>query len=110
LAELVLALDLPSEAEALELLDQCPGVRWVKVGSVLFTTSGPSLVERLKRRGLQVFLDLKWHDIPNTVRGAVDRARRLGVDLVTVHALGGRGRARRRRRHGPHVSRRGLVR
>jgi orotidine-5'-phosphate decarboxylase len=90
-AELVLALDVPSEPEALVLLDECPGVRWVKVGPVLFTTTGPSLIERLKRRDLRVFLDLKWHDIPNTVRGAVDRARRLGVDLVTVHALGGRG-------------------
>jgi orotidine-5'-phosphate decarboxylase len=88
--ELVLALDVASEAEALALLDQCPGVRWVKVGPVLFTATGPSLIQRLKQRELQVFLDLKWHDIPNTVGGAVDRARRLGVDLVTVHALGGR--------------------
>jgi orotidine-5'-phosphate decarboxylase len=89
-AELVLALDVPSRAEAMELLDRCPRVKWVKLGSVLFTMAGPGLVEQLKGRGLRVFLDLKWHDIPNTVTGAVARARTLGVDLVTVHALGGR--------------------
>src|SRR5690348_14148118 len=88
--ELVLALDVATEADAVGLVDRCSGVRWVKVGPVLFTTAGPSLIERLKARGLAVFLDLKWHDIPNTVRGAVERARELGVDLVTVHALGGR--------------------
>jgi orotidine-5'-phosphate decarboxylase len=88
-AELVLALDLPTADAALDLLSRCPQVRWVKLGSVLFTSSGPALIRNLKDRGHQVFLDLKWHDIPTTVRGAVSAARRLGVDMVTVHTLGG---------------------
>ena len=89
MAELVLALDTRDRGSALALLDRLPSVRWVKVGSVLFTETGPELVATLKRRGHQVFLDLKWHDIPNTVRGATARARAAGVDMVTVHAFGG---------------------
>jgi len=88
-ADLVLALDLADRSAALGLLDRVPKVAWVKVGPVLFTSSGPALVSELKQRGLKVFLDLKWHDIPNTVHGAVIRARELGVDLLTVHTLGG---------------------
>lgn len=89
MAELVLALDLDDQPRALDLLARLSGVRWVKVGSVLFTGAGPGLVERLRGDGYQVFLDLKWHDIPSTVRGAVKAAGRLGVHMVTVHALGG---------------------
>ena len=87
--ELILALDLPDEVAALRLLDRLPDVEWVKVGSVLFVKEGPDLVARLVERGLRVFLDLKWHDIPNTVRGAVTSARDLGVRMATVHTLGG---------------------
>lgn len=90
-AELVLALDLPDEVTALRLLDRLPDVGWVKVGSVLFVKEGPDLVTRLVERGLSVFLDLKWHDIPNTVRGAVTAALDLGVRMATVHTLGGSG-------------------
>lgn len=89
MAELVLALDLPDRGAALRLLDRIPTVRWVKVGAVLFTQSGPGLIADLRNRGHRVFLDLKWHDIPNTVGGAVQQARGLGVDMVTVHGLGG---------------------
>lgn len=89
MAELILALDLPEGASALALLDRLPNVAWVKLGSVLFTKSGPPLIAELKARGHRIFLDLKWHDIPNTVAGAVRQARALGVDMVTVHALGG---------------------
>jgi orotidine-5'-phosphate decarboxylase len=88
-AELVLALDLPDEVTALRLLDRLPEVGWVKIGSVLFVKEGPDLVTRLVQRGLSVFLDLKWHDIPNTVRGAVTAALDLGVRMATVHTLGG---------------------
>jgi orotidine-5'-phosphate decarboxylase len=89
MAELILALDLPSGADALRLLELVPEVRWVKVGSILMTREGPDLVRRLVDRGLGVFLDLKWHDIPHTVAGAVVGARELGVSMATVHTLGG---------------------
>jgi orotidine-5'-phosphate decarboxylase len=90
MAEVVLALDLPTEAEAMRLLDRIPVRPWVKVGSILATREGSPLVHALVARGYQVFLDLKWHDIPNTVAGAVRAARELGVTMATVHTLGGR--------------------
>lgn len=89
MADLILALDLPGRPEVLRMLDRLPALRWVKVGSLLMTREGPPLVRELVSRGLQVFLDLKWHDIPNTVAGAVLAAQELGVHLVTVHASGG---------------------
>ena len=90
MAELILALDTPRGADALRLLDQLPVLQWVKVGSILMTREGPDFVRQLTGRGLNVFLDLKWHDIPNTVAGAVAAARELGVSMATVHTLGGR--------------------
>jgi orotidine-5'-phosphate decarboxylase len=73
----------------MRLLDRLPEARWVKVGSILMTREGPPLVRALVGRSLRVFLDLKWHDIPNTVADAVAAARDTGVSLATVHALGG---------------------
>ena len=90
MAEVILALDLPSGSEAMRWLDRLPEVRWVKVGSILMTREGAPFVRGLIARGHRVFLDLKWHDIPNTVAGAVMAARELGVSMATVHALGGR--------------------
>jgi orotidine-5'-phosphate decarboxylase len=90
MAEVILALDLANGSEAMRLLDRLPEVRWVKVGSILMTREGAPLVRALIDRGHQVFLDLKWHDIPNTVAGAVMAAKELGVSMATVHALGGR--------------------
>jgi orotidine-5'-phosphate decarboxylase len=90
MAELILALDVPRAADALPLLDQLPDLRWVKVGPILMTREGPALVRTLIGRGLRVFLDLKWHDIPNTVAGAVTAAREIGISMATVHTLGGR--------------------
>ena len=89
MAELILALDLPDRSSALRMLDRLPSLRWVKIGSILMTAEGPSLVQEITGRGLSVFLDLKWHDIPNTVRGAIAAARGLGVRMATVHLLGG---------------------
>ena len=90
MAEIIAALDVPGRDDALRWLDRVPALRWVKVGSVLMTREGASLVRDLVGRGLSVFLDLKWHDIPNTVAGAVEAARSQGVRMATVHTLGGR--------------------
>ena len=90
MAGLIVALDLPSRDEALALVDRLgDAVSFYKVGSPLYTRMGPSLVADLKKRSKQVFLDLKFHDIPSTVAGAVSSAADLGVDLLTVHASGG---------------------
>ena len=71
------------------MVDRLPGLTWAKVGPTLFVRGGPALLATLRRRGVRVFLDLKWHDIPHQVAGAVRSAAAEGVDLVTVHALGG---------------------
>jgi orotidine-5'-phosphate decarboxylase len=89
MAEIIVALDLPDGAQALDLVERLPEAHWVKVGSILMTREGPTLVRTLISRGLRVFLDLKWHDIPNTVAEAVSAARDTGVSLATVHTLGG---------------------
>ncbi|HUR93588.1 MAG TPA: orotidine-5'-phosphate decarboxylase [Gemmatimonadales bacterium] len=89
MAEVVVALDMGSGSDALRLLDRLPDARWVKVGSILMTREGPDLVRVLTERGLRVFLDLKWHDIPNTVAGAMTSASALNVSMATVHTLGG---------------------
>ena len=87
---IMVALDVPSADEALGLAGRLEGVPvWMKVGMELFYAAGPDLVRRLKAQGHRIFLDLKFHDIPNTVRGAARSASRLGVDMFNVHAAGG---------------------
>ncbi len=87
----VVALDYASEAPALALAERlAPELCRLKVGKELFTRCGPGLVAALQGRGYEVFLDLKFHDIPNTVAGAVRAAADLGVWMVNVHASGGR--------------------
>jgi orotidine-5'-phosphate decarboxylase len=88
-ADIIVAFDVPSARDALTLADQLPGLRWAKLGSALYVREGPALVRAFRDRGVQVFLDLKWHDIPSTVAQAVAAARDLGVSLATVHCLGG---------------------
>ena len=88
---LIVALDTHSEAAALALADQLdPAQCRVKVGKELFTYTGPAIVKALHARGFEVFLDLKFHDIPNTTAQAVQAAADLGVWMVNVHASGGR--------------------
>jgi orotidine-5'-phosphate decarboxylase len=87
---IAIAFDVPTLDEALALDDRLgPGPELAKVGLQLFSAAGPEAVRALRARGRAVFLDLKLHDIPNTVRGAAAEAARLGVELFTVHAMGG---------------------
>lgn len=87
--EVIVALDFPDPDAAWDLVERLPVDTWYKVGLELFTRAGPPVVERLVGEGRNVFLDLKLHDIPNTVAGAVRSASRLGARLLTVHAAGG---------------------
>lgn len=90
MSEIAVAFDVSTLEEALALDDRLGrGPEYAKVGLELFAAAGPAAVLALKARGRRVFLDLKLHDIPNTVRGAAAAAARLGADLLTVHALGG---------------------
>jgi orotidine-5'-phosphate decarboxylase len=87
---LIVALDVDSLAQAERLAERLDGlVRRFKIGSQLFTAGGPAVVEAIQKRGAEVFLDLKFHDIPNTVAGAAREAARLGVFMFNVHASGG---------------------
>ncbi len=87
---LIVALDFPDAASALALTARVgPAIRWVKVGLELFIAEGPGIISTLAARGLNVFLDLKLHDIPNTVAGAVRTASSAGAGLLTLHAGGG---------------------
>lgn len=87
---IIIALDLPDARQAVKLArDVAPYVGAFKVGKELFVTAGPDLVRELRATGAQVFLDLKFHDIPNTVARAVSAATRLDVQMLTVHCSGG---------------------
>jgi orotidine-5'-phosphate decarboxylase len=89
-AEIIVALDEASLDEAKRLMDRLDGrAKFYKVGLQLFTAAGPAAIEAVKQHGARVFLDLKLHDIPNTVASAVRSARELGADLCTIHLSGG---------------------
>jgi orotidine-5'-phosphate decarboxylase len=87
---IIVALDLPTAEQAITLAQQvAPAVGAFKIGKELFTAAGPDIVRRIRATGASVFLDLKFHDIPNTVAKAVASAVRLDVQMLTIHACGG---------------------
>lgn len=86
----IVPLDVPNLAQAIALVDKLPMVNFWKVGLELFVGAGPSILGELKNRDKKIFLDLKFHDIPNTVLGACKSAGQYGVDLLTIHSTSGR--------------------
>ncbi|MBK1858515.1 orotidine-5'-phosphate decarboxylase [Cerasicoccus arenae] len=89
--ELILALDVPDKAAAIAMLDRIgPDLKWVKIGLQLFVKEGPALLDAVAARGQSIFLDLKLHDIPNTVASAIRSLAGKPVGLLTIHAGGGR--------------------
>lgn len=88
---IMVALDVPQASQARELLKALQGIPcWMKVGMQLFYAAGPQLVMEMKEQGYKVFLDIKMHDIPNTVKGGAESVARLGVDMFNVHSAGGK--------------------
>jgi orotidine-5'-phosphate decarboxylase len=88
--KIIVALDVASPEEARDLVQQLSRqIRWFKIGLQLFTAAGPAIVKEIKQTGAKIFLDLKLHDIPNTVRHAVRSACGLGADMLTIHLCGG---------------------
>jgi orotidine-5'-phosphate decarboxylase len=107
---IIVALDVPDAEAALALAGRLdPELCRVKVGKELFVAAGPAVVTRLQERGFEVFLDLKFHDIPNTVAGACRAAARLGVWMMNVHASGGEAMMRAAREAIAVVARRPLL-
>lgn len=95
MAEIVIALDYPTTKDALVLAKKLKGKNlWMKVGMELFTLGGPDIICALQDMDYKIFLDLKFHDIPNTVKGAVSSAASLGVGLTTIHLCGGEAMCR----------------
>ncbi|MGG6264950.1 orotidine-5'-phosphate decarboxylase [Leptolyngbya sp. AN03gr2] len=87
---IIVPLDVSSEEAAIALVDRLPQVTFWKVGLELFVSSGSNILKILKEREKRIFLDLKFHDIPNTVAGACGAAARFGADLITIHATAGK--------------------
>src|SRR5450755_5159469 len=87
---IIAALDVPTAEQALQLAEQiAPAVGAFKIGSELFTAAGPDIVKKIRATGASVFLDLKFHDIPNTAAKAVISAVQMDVQMITVHTSGG---------------------
>ena len=88
-SRVIIALDFKNKADVLEFLDKFDEPLFVKVGMELFYGEGPAIIQAIKERGHSIFLDLKLHDIPNTVKGGMKNLANLGVDIVNVHCAGG---------------------
>ena len=87
--KIILAIDGLDVSQAKLLLEKCPNIKWVKVGLELFVREGPRVIEILKGLNKKIFLDLKFHDIPNTMRAACFQVSKLGVDIISIHASAG---------------------
>ena len=87
--KIILAIDGLDIYQAKILLNKCPNIKWVKVGLELFTRQGPSVIKVLKDLNKKIFLDLKFHDIPNTMSAACYEVSKLGVDIISIHASAG---------------------
>ncbi len=87
--KIILAIDGFNLHEAKVLLERCPNIKWVKVGLELFIREGPNVIKILKDLNKRIFLDLKFHDIPNTMKAACYEVSKLGVDIISVHASAG---------------------
>ena len=87
---IIVPLDVPSQAEAIALVERLPQVGFWKVGLELFVAAGPEILTYLQSQGKRIFLDLKFHDIPNTVAGACRSAGQYGVEFLTLHAAAGK--------------------
>jgi len=87
--KIILAIDGLDISQAKSLLEKCPNIKWVKVGLELFVREGPRVIEILKGLNKKIFLDLKFHDIPNTMRAACFEVSKLGVDIISIHASAG---------------------
>ena len=87
--KIILAIDGLNLIQAKLLLEKCPNIKWVKVGLELFVREGPRVIETLKSLNKKIFLDLKFHDIPNTMSAACFQVSKLGVDIISIHASAG---------------------
>ena len=87
--KIILAIDGLDLSQAKLLLEKCPNIKWVKVGLELFVREGPKVIEILKGLNKKIFLDLKFHDIPNTMSAACYQVSKLGVDIISIHASAG---------------------
>ncbi len=87
--KIILAIDGLDLSQAILLLEKCPNIKWVKIGLELFVREGPRVIEILKGLNKKIFLDLKFHDIPNTMSAACYQVSQLGVDIISVHASSG---------------------
>ena len=87
--KIILAIDGLNICDAVSILKDCPSLRWIKVGLELFSREGPSVIKTFKDMNKKVFLDLKFHDIPNTMKSACYEVSRYGVDMISLHAFAG---------------------
>ena len=87
--KIILAIDGFSKQEAILFLERCPKIKWIKIGLELFSKEGPDVIRTFKEMNKKIFLDLKFHDIPNTMKSACFEISKLGVNIISLHAMSG---------------------